>query len=549
MRTDAPAVSREAQEAARAFVREQYGADFCPATPNVYRGRANAQEAHEAIRPTDVARTPASMAAVLSPTELKLYDLIWRRFLASQMTPARINQRTAIVASQPPPAQQHSYRFSATASEVAFQGFLKVMALDIRKSMALENGKDESDEESDEVEVLPVLVEGEDLDLVKWLSDRKETKPPARYSEAALVRALEANGVGRLSTYAAILETLAQRDYVTRAKRNLIPTALGFQVCDLLVEKLGALFDVGFTAAMESSLDEVEEGRVAWRKLLGDFHERFSGWMENAREPSADREKVAAVLAELERVRDWAPALKRGRRTFDDAKFADSVAEQLAGGGRPVSDRQLDTLVKMALRYASQLPGVEERMRALGFTDLADAEAAQPPAGETGAKFETLRSLDMSEEQRRFVTSLEQQTITGRRLSEAQARALDRVLVAHARQIPDFEQVCAKLGITAEPEALEPDNESPILLEALGQVKEWREATKRGKRVFDDRAFFESVAGQFARKGALSPRQRAAMKKLIFRYREQLAEFDQLAERLGLKAAPEAKPGEERPPT
>ncbi|MDD5706517.1 MAG: type I DNA topoisomerase [Kiritimatiellae bacterium] len=545
MRTDAPSVSRDAQEAARAFLLEQYGAEYCPDTPPVYRSRANAQEAHEAVRPTDVTRTPASLAKQLSPPELKLYDLIWRRFLASQMTAARIDQRTVLVDSLPPPAQQHRYQFSATSSEIAFPGFLKIMAIDIRKSLDNGSGKEENggaEDDSDEIEKLPQVSEGEALDLVKWLSERKETKPPARYSEAALVRALEANGVGRPSTYAAIIETLAQRDYVKREKRNLAPTALGHQVNDLLVDKLGALFDVGFTASMESSLDEVEEGRVAWRKLMADFYARFSGWMENAREPAADREKVQAVLGELQQVSAWAPALKRGRRTFDDAKFVASVAEQLEGGGRPVSERQLDTLVKMALRYREQIPGVTERMRGLGFDELANAEKTQPPRPETAAKCETLRGIELSEDQRRFVGSLEQQTLTGRRLSPAQAAALDRILIANARQIPDFEKVCASLGIVAAPEALEPDHESPALLAALGKVTQWREATKRGKRVFDDKAFYESVAAQFARKGALSPRQRAAMRKLIFRYREQMGDFEQLKVTLGLQHAPEDKP-------
>ena len=540
MRTDAPTVARDAQESTRAFIREQYGEAFYPETPNLYKSRANAQEAHEAVRPTEVTRTPADLAGRLSPTELRLYDLIWRRFVASQMTAARMNQRTVLIDSEPPPAQQHRYQFSATSTEVAFPGFLRVMELDIRKSLALANGKDdEPEEESDEVERMPALEQGETVELVKWLSDRKETKPPSRYSEAALIRALEADGVGRPSTYAAILETLSQRDYVTREKRTLAPTPLGFQVCDLLVDKLNTLFDVGFTARMEQQLDEVEEGQVNWRRLMADFYQRFSGWMENAREPPADRDKVAAVLAEFGQVKEWAPALKRGRKVYDDAKFIESVGEQLAAGGRPVTERQLDTIVKMALRYQEQLPGVRERLIALGFSELATSEAAQPPRPETGEKFEVLRTLDLSEEQRRFVASLEQQVKTGRRLSEAQVGALDRVLISNARRIPDFEQLGARLGIAVSPEALAPDHESPLLIEALHQIQEWREPTKRGRRVFDDQAFVKSVSDQFARKGALSDRQRAAMKKLMLRYKAQIDNVEERMAALGMKAPPE----------
>jgi DNA topoisomerase-1 len=545
MRTDAPVVSRDAQEATRAYVRETYGDAFCPETPNVYKSRENAQEAHEAVRPTDVTRTPASLAGQLSPTELRLYDLIWRRFVASQMSSARMNQRTVLIDSMPPPAQQHSYQFSATATEVAFPGFLRVMELDIRKSLALANGKEEGadEDESDEVERLPELAEGETVDLLKWLSERKETKPPARFSEAALIRALEADGVGRPSTYAAILETLSQREYVTREKRTLEPTPLGFQVCDLLVDKLSDLFDVGFTASMEKQLDEVEAGRVDWRKLMADFHVKFSAWMENAREPAADRDKVQAVLNVFPQVKVWAPSLKRGRRVYDDAKFIESVAEQFNSGGRPVSERQLDTIVKMALRYHEQIPGVREQMVGLGFVDLANAEEAQPPRPETSTKFDVLRTLDLSEEQRRFVTSLEQQVGTGRRLSDPQVNALDRVLISNARRIPQFEQLCTTLGMTVTPDALAPDNESPLLLEALAEIKEWREPTKRGKRVFDDQSFVKSVSDQFARKGALSERQRGAMKKLVMRYKEQIGNFDQRMAALGMKTEP-ATPAE-----
>ena len=546
MRTDAPTVSRDAQDATRAYLHETYGADFCPASPPVYKMRDNAQAAHEAIRPTDVTRTPASLTGHLGSTELRLYDLIWRRFVASQMTPARMNQRTVTIESEPPPAQQHSYQFTATSTEVAFPGFLRVMDLDIRKSLAIANGKEEGadEDESDEVERLPELVEGEPVDLVKWLSERKETRPPARYSEAALIRALEAGGVGRPSTYASILETLSQREYVSREKRTLAPTPLGLQVSDLLVDKLNTLFDVGFTSDMERQLDEVEEGLVDWRKLMADFYARFSEWMEKAREPAADREQVQAVLNVFSEVREWTPPLKRGRRVYDDAKFVESVAEQLNSGGRPVTDRQLDTLVKMALRYHEQIAGIRERMHKLGFVDLVAAEETLPPRPETASKFDVLRAVDLSEEQRRFVASLEQQVTSGRRLSEAQINALNRVLISNARRIPQFEELCTTLGLTVTPDALAPDSESPLLLAALSEIKEWREPTKRGKRVFDDQAFVQSVSGQFARKGALSDRQRAAMKKLILRYKAQIANFEQRQVTLGLPPATAAATAE-----
>lgn len=536
MRTDSPTVSRDAQAETLDYIRSEFGAEFAPEKPNFYRGRSDAQEAHEAIRPTDVRRTPASLAGRLSATELKLYDLIWRRFVASQMVAARLKQRTALIDSESPPAQQHHYRFSATSTEVVFPGFLRVMELDLRKSSKSKPAEgDEEEQESDAVERLPLLAAGEEVALAKWLSERKETKPPSRYSEAALIRALEADGVGRPSTYAAILETLQQREYATREKRILVPTPLGFQVCDLLVDKLNQLFEVGFTASMEQQLDEVEAGEVEWRKLMADFYARFTAWMEAAREPAADKEKVEAVLAEFKQVTEWAPSIKRGRRIYDDAKFIESVAAQHEGGGRPITERQLDTIVKMALRYHEQIPGVRERIIKLGFVDLATAPETQPPRPETASKFDLLRGLELSGEQRRFVSSLEQQSNTGRRLSEAQVSALNRVVIANARRIPDFEKVCQELDISVTADALAPDQESPRLLAALSEIKEWREPTKRGKRTFDDQAFVKSVADQFGRKGALSERQRAAMKKLLIRYRDQISNIEKRMADLGMK--------------
>jgi DNA topoisomerase-1 len=530
MRTDSVAVSREAQDAARAFVLDRYGAEFCPETPNVYRSRSGAQEAHEAIRPTDVQRTPESLSGVLDAPLLKLYDLIWRRFVASQMVPARIEQRTAVVASEPPPAQRHAYEFSASASEVLFAGFLQVMALDLKAGRENEG---ENGEDADEVERLPPLARGETLRLIEWTSVRKETKPPPRYSEAALVRALEANGVGRPSTYAAILETLVQREYATREKRTLAPTDLGEQVCDLLVAKLNDLFDVGFTASMEEQLDQVEEGGVQWTEMLRAFYDRFKQWMEAAREPAADPAKLEAILAELTRVHEWAPAITRGRRTYCDADFVASVRKQIEDGERPVSERQLDSLMKMALRYRAQIPGIEERARDLGFAALIGSDEASPPPPATLRKFEVLQPVGLDPEQRRFVDSLAEQARGGRRLSEAQNRALDRILISSARQIPGFDALRVELGVELPggPGA-EPDTESAGLIEVLGRVKEWREPTKRGRMVFDDRRFFESVSQQFRRRGGLSPRQRAALQKMIFRYRDQFPDFEEIAARM-----------------
>ena len=530
MRTDSVNIARDAQTAAHDFIVSKYGEDYYPEKPNIYKSRASAQEAHEAIRPTDVTRTPASLKGILDGPELRLYELIWKRFVASQMATARIEQKTAEV--EPVKAGlAHSYLFTATSSEVLFDGFLKVMALDIRKKKPEE---DEAEEESDEVDRLPPLVEGDRLVALDWLCDRKETKPPARYSEASLIRALEANGVGRPSTYASIIETLNSRDYTVREKRQLVPTPLGLEVSDLLVGKLGKLFDVGFTARMEEQLDQIEEGSVEWAAMLTDFYEKFQQWMERAKVPPADTDKVSAVLEMLAQVTDWAPPVQRGRRTYSDEHFVASVKEQLEAGVKAVTDRQLSALVKIALRYRDQIHRADQILVGMGFGDEVAKDRAAPSHEEAKRRFEVLKDLAFSESQAEFIDSLRQQVESGIKLTGRQLAAIDRIIVQNAAQIEQFDQVKDELGLIVGEDELQPDTESPLLLEMLRHVTAWQEPVTRGKRTFDDHVFFTSLEEQYGRKKSLSPRQRYALKRMAFRYKDQIPEFEKWAEKLGL---------------
>jgi len=532
MRTDSVNIARDAQEMAKSFITAQFGTEYYPETPNTYRSRSSAQEAHEAVRPTDITRTPESMAGKLEPAALKLYDLIWRRFLASQMVPAKIAQRTGVITTVPPPAQTHQYTFTASASDILFPGFLKVMQLDIKK---VREGGDESENEPDEVDRLPPLEKDEPLDLVEWLSGRKETKPPARFSEASLIKALETNGVGRPSTYASILETLKQRTYVTNEKRQLAPTDIGFQVNDLLVDKLNALFDVGFTAKMEESLDKIEEGSIEWTSMMQTFYTQFNTWMSLAKEPPADRAKVDAMLALLDNVREWAPPVPYGKRTYSDEKFIASIRQQIEKAEKPISDRQLEALARIAVRYRAQIPDSEPRIESLGFAAILEAERTAPPREITLRKFDLIQSLEMDERQRKFLTSLSQQEAAGRRLTPAQVGALDRILLRHAALIPNFEEECGKLGIQDTESQAEPDHESKPVLDLFAHVTTWRPPVKRGRSTFDDKAFFDSLSQQFQRRGALSPRQRAALGKMLFKYKTQIPDFDAVVQKLGLQ--------------
>ncbi len=267
MRTDSTQVSPLAQEEARRFIAERYGEAYLPPQPPRYRTRAKgAQEAHEAIRPTSVFRTPESVAPYLTRDQLRLYELIWKRFVASQMTSAIYDTMTVEVEAGPENGER-PYLFRATGSAVRFSGFLIVYE---------ESRDEDASADQEEQQLLPPVNEGEVLDLLELLPEQHFTQPPPRYTEATLIRALEEHGIGRPSTYAPILSTIQERGYVERIDRRLHPTELGFIVCDLLVKHFPDVFEVGFTARMEAELDRIAAGEVEWVQVLRDFYGPFS---------------------------------------------------------------------------------------------------------------------------------------------------------------------------------------------------------------------------------------------------------------------------------
>ncbi len=273
MRTDSTQVSPLAQEEARRFITERYGEEYLPPQPPRYRTRARrAQEAHEAIRPTSVYRTPESVARYLTRDQLRLYELIWKRFVASQMTPAIYDTMTVDVAAGPR-EEERPYLFRATGSAVRFPGFLAVYE---------ESRDEDAAADQEEQQLLPPVKKGEVLDLLELLPEQHFTQPPPRYTEATLIRALEEHGIGRPSTYAPILSTIQERGYVERIDRRLHPTELGFTVCDLLVKHFPDVFEVGFTARMEAALDRIAAGEARWVDVLREFYGPFSERLEQA---------------------------------------------------------------------------------------------------------------------------------------------------------------------------------------------------------------------------------------------------------------------------
>jgi len=281
MRTDSTNVAKAAQDEARTYIGERFGAQYLPPKPPIYKTKAKgAQEAHEAIRPTSVWREPKAIEQHLTRDQYRLYTLIWKRFVASQMAPAVLDVTTVDIKAGDPSTEM-PYLFRATGSVIKFPGFLRVYERP--------RGRDEAKEEE---RVLPPLSVDEILDLLRLIPEQHFTQPPPRYSEATLIRALEKHGIGRPSTYAPILSTIQQRGYVERVDRRLHPTELGFIVNDLLVEHFPDIFNVNFTAQMEENLDRIASGERDWVPVLREFYEPFQASLRRAEQnmPKIDLE-------------------------------------------------------------------------------------------------------------------------------------------------------------------------------------------------------------------------------------------------------------------
>jgi len=263
MRTDSPQVSNDALVEVREMIGKGFGKEFVPESPNTYKSKKLAQEAHEAIRPTSVSRHPDAVKQYLQEDEYKVYKLIWQRFVASQMNPAIFDQTTVDIDAK---KGDTTYRFRVTGSVLKFEGFLKVY----------EESKDAKDEEDESLKhKLPPLEAGMKLTLRQIKPEQHFTEPPPRYNEASLVKELEERGIGRPSTYSAIISTIQERQYVQKSGGKFIPTEIGMVVTDLLVENFKDIFDPQYTARLEEELDEIEEGKERWTDALKDFYKKF----------------------------------------------------------------------------------------------------------------------------------------------------------------------------------------------------------------------------------------------------------------------------------
>jgi len=544
MRTDSVAVAKEAVAACRAFVETKYGKDYLPSKPMVYKSRSSAQGAHEAIRPTDVMLTPDDVKQYLDRDQLRLYTLIWKRFVASQMTPARLKRTTVVVENTSGDAK---YAFQAQATVTEFPGF--TILFPARDDAAESKGEEGSDKNAN-AEILGRLARGDGCRSVSLSKEQKFTEPPPRYTEATLIRELEANGIGRPSTYATIVGTIQNRGYCERQNNKLVPTPVGFEVNDYLVASLPSLFQVGFTADMEKRLDEIEEGKVDWRAMLKDFNDNLMAWLGEAKYANApDAAKTAALIHAMDGISEWEKPSKVNNRSRNDKNFFESIKKQFDESSA-ITEKQWGALLGLALKYKEQVPNLGALAGEFSFQDdlrgveelqaeraAVAAERAKAMASEDTAKlkeaFEILASApwdppvkrgSRTYDDKKFFESLRKQLDAGRPLSEKQIAALRKLSARYADKLESGEKILDLLGV--DPEAAQPaappENAAEIesALSALEKVSKWAEPVKKGRRVYDDKEFFESLNRQYSTKKALSPRQVAALKRLAAKYAE-----------------------------
>lgn len=278
IRTDSVRVSQEAQANALEYIKNTYGEDYAPEKPNYYATKKGAQDAHEAIRPINLAVTPASVKNSLDKKHYNIYKLIYDRFIASQMVEAQYN-------SMQIEAQSAGYTFKANGKSLLFAGY----------TAAYQDAPKEKEDEEESAKLLPPLNEGDLLDLKELKKEEKFTRPPARYTDASLVKAMEEKGIGRPSTYASIISVLNKRKYVCKDGKYMVPTEVAYKITDMLVKYFTDIMDVGFTAHMEADLDKIEEGGVDWHRIISDF---YPGFAEKLKTASTDGDELTDIMCE-----------------------------------------------------------------------------------------------------------------------------------------------------------------------------------------------------------------------------------------------------------
>ncbi len=524
MRTDSFNISDDARQAAKDFIVNAFGANYYPEKPNFYnnpKSQVKDGGAHEAIRPTDVRKTPQNCG--LAGAELKLYEMIWRRFVASQMIEAQTTVRTAVLEPRKM-AIAHTYSFSASTTDIDFDGFLRVLKLPTQKPTS-DTG--ETEEEDDNVAALPPLTVGEELKVIRWISDEKLTKGPSHYTEASLVKALEDNGVGRPSTYATTVETLKLRKYAVSEKRKLIPTPnRGILVSDWLTKKLDPLFNVGFTAQMEANLDRIEANEESMNEMLSEFYATFLKELETTATPPPEQRQIELVLALLGEVTTWKPPLTIKNRVYDDHAYVDKVRAYY-DKHKTITAKHLDILVRLAMVYKEQIHDIDQRLADVGLSSAVPPSAPKADMDVVAYCFEVLDRIGgmMSNP---FLKSLRDQFDQGRMLTMKQLAVLARTVGDNATHLPDVEEIRQKL-VKYVPEGFKNNVVDPAVVEMLSlldHVQTWRPVIQKGRKKYDDHDFIESLKEQYDRRHSLSARQMMALKRVIAAYQDQIPDYE-----------------------
>ena len=531
MRTDSVTIAREAQIACSNFIKKTYGEKFAPAKFNYYKNKTEAQEAHEAIRPTDVNNTPEKLRPFLDDSLFKLYNLIWRRFVASQMTPAVYNQTKLDVRINGKSNDKYIFRTSVSVPKEP--GF-SLLYTDAKAEENIENNINIAN-------MLNNMTAGQMLTVSNYATEQKFTEPPPHFSEASLIKELEENGIGRPSTYASIVKTILQRNYVAKDKGKLIPTESGFQVNDFLVGQLPELFDVGFTAKMENELDDIENGKMEWTGMLNDFYGNFLKWMDHAKHHDAPESDAAQKILDLFNNIQFAEPQKMGRRVYDDRKFVNSIQEKMKKDGK-ISAKQYQALLAMMAKYSSQItldaiPAEFKEDFNAALQEFKEKEAAKAQAEADGSAnlytpvFEAFKNVTWEEpaagrsgrafDEKKFFKSLENQNAAGKILSDKQLTVLKRMVAKYQKQLTNQTDVFKIMGLEQTTEntgSAAPQLNTQEMLDTLAKVKVWADPVKRGRFAFDEKKFYQSVAQQLADGKQLSEKQLNAIKKIYDKY-------------------------------
>ena len=538
MRTDSFTIAKEAVNKCRGFIEETFGEKYVPQKPNFFKNKSSAQEAHEAIRPTNLFKTPESLKDYLSKEQYNLYRLIWTRFVASQMSPAQVSKTT--IDTKVDGTENNTYLFRTISSVTVFPGFEKVLRA---------NKEDDSGPA-----FLTEIKKDDPSTLSNLTKEQKFTEPPPRFTEPSLIRELEANGIGRPSTYASIINTILKRRYTDKEKGKLKPTDLGFNVNDYLVEFLDVLFNIGFTAKMESKLDDVEEGKELWTDMLDEFYNQFIEWLDNAKYKDAPKtNKVTPLIDSFEKIIKWEEPVKSvGRgRARNDKTFVNSIRKQFEKN-KKLSKKQWESLLVLALKYSDQISTLDEIAQKHNFTDeIVETKKAIIEREKINAKkqkensgitenivkainllskdaikeFSFNNSFRFSEET--FFTSLIQRAEQKQPFSIKQQNVFCRIIIANKEKISNFDEVKEILGFSEDdfaaknkPVDEEKSKEISDLLIKFDNFDNWGEPQKKGKRTFNDKDFYSSLKKQFEAKKQLSPKQIFALKKIITKYFE-----------------------------